>query len=255
MNDRPSASLHSTRDGSKRKQRLGFSAIELVVVLVLVAILSALVIAFLLPATRQARPAARRSVCKNNLKQIAVALHNYAERWDGLPPAYTVDADGNKLHSWRTLILPYLDQQSLYEKIDLSKAWNAPENAGAFETVVSAYRCPSTTSDVADTHTTYMAVVAPGGCFRPTQPLQFSDIADNHGETLMLIEVEPANAVHWMAPLDANEALVLGIGPESELPHAGGMHGAFVDGSVRYLSVGMSSDERRALISISEKAE
>ena len=70
----------------------------------------------------------------NNLKQIALALLNYEQAHHALPPAYTVDAQGRPLHSWRTLILPYLDQESLYQTIDLSKPWNDPANAKALET-------------------------------------------------------------------------------------------------------------------------
>ena len=79
-----------------------------------------------------------------NLKQIELALFNYESTYHALPPAYTVDAEGNALHSWRTLILPYLDQTQLYEKIDLSKPWNDPVNAEAFNTRVPVFQCPST---------------------------------------------------------------------------------------------------------------
>src|SRR5690349_18772074 len=91
----------------------------------------ALLVALLLPANRSAGPAARRSQCVNNLKQIAMALHDYEQAHNALPPAYTVDALGRPLHSWRTLILPYLEQEPLYKTIDLSKPWNDPANAKA----------------------------------------------------------------------------------------------------------------------------
>jgi type II secretory pathway pseudopilin PulG len=101
---------------------------RLVTGLTVLAIL-AVVVAMLLPSVRRARPAARRSQCKNNLKQIGLALYNYEADYHAFPPAYTVDADGKPLHSWRTLILPYLDQQPLYARIDLSKPWDDPANA------------------------------------------------------------------------------------------------------------------------------
>ena len=88
-----------------------------------------LLIAFFFPATRCNWPAARRMQCMNNLKQIALALHNYSSDYNALPPAYTVDVDGKPLHSWRTLILPYLEQQALYETIDMTKPWNDPASA------------------------------------------------------------------------------------------------------------------------------
>ena len=102
----------------------------------------ALLIALLLPAIRSAGPAARRAQCVNNLKQIALALHNYEQAHKALPPAYTVDAKGRPLHSWRTLILPYLEQEPLYQTIDLSKPWNDPANAKALETAASRFSLP-----------------------------------------------------------------------------------------------------------------
>jgi prepilin-type N-terminal cleavage/methylation domain-containing protein len=91
----------------------GFTLIELLVVLAIIALL----IALLLPATRSARGAAHRAQCVNNLRQIILALRNYELTHKAFPPAYTVDADGRPLHSWRTLILPYIEQEALY-KID-----------------------------------------------------------------------------------------------------------------------------------------
>ena len=73
-------------------------------------------LAFFFPPVRSAGEAARRSQCKNNLKQIMLALHNYADDHKSYPPRYTVDANGRPLHSWRTLILPWLDQAPLFDK-------------------------------------------------------------------------------------------------------------------------------------------
>ena len=66
----------------------------------------------------------------------------------------------------------------------------------------------------------------------------------------MLIEVDSAHAVQWMSPFDADEQLVLGIGPKSKLDHHDGMHAAFVDGHVEFLPADLPADQRRAPISI-----
>jgi prepilin-type processing-associated H-X9-DG protein len=95
-----------------------------------------------------------------------------------------------------------------------------------------------------------MAVVAPNGCFRTDKPRQLSEIADDHGENLMVIEAGSNHAIHWMAPIDADEALVMALGPSTKLNHAGTTNAAFVDGSVRFLKSGTPAVERRALISI-----
>ncbi|MFN0054259.1 MAG: DUF1559 domain-containing protein, partial [Planctomycetales bacterium] len=72
--------------------------------------------ALLLPAVQQAREAARRTQCKNNLHQIGLALHNYHDAFNSFPPAYIPDASGRPMHSWRVLILPFLDQAPLYQR-------------------------------------------------------------------------------------------------------------------------------------------
>src|SRR5579864_1381633 len=96
---------HLTGANSKPSSARGFTLLELVVVVIIIVVL----IALLLPAIRSSGPAARRAQCTNNLKQIALALSNYEQANSALPPAFTVDAEGKPLHSWRTLILPYLE--------------------------------------------------------------------------------------------------------------------------------------------------
>ena len=238
-----SSSDRSPRD-TWPNSRTGFTIIEFLVVISIIAAL----IALLLPARRSAGHAARRTQCKNNLKQIGLALHNYADHYGAFPPAYTVDAKGRPLHSWRTLLLPYLDQTPLYETIDLSKPWNDPANAEAFKTNLSTFRCPSSTAPAGQT--TYMAVVARDGAFRPAESRQFSDFTDGTSNTLMVIEVDAEHAVHWMSPVDADESLVLGFGPKSKLLHSGGTHGLLADGAVRFLSQELSAGQRRALITV-----
>jgi type II secretory pathway pseudopilin PulG len=227
-----------------KKPRSTFTLLHLLTCIGIIGLLMAL----LLPATRSARPAARRMQCVNNLKQIALALHNYESTYKALPPIYTVDAAGKPLHSWRTLILPYLEQQPLYETIDLSKPWNDPANAKAYATEMSQYRCPEL--NLPTSNTTYLAMVAPNGCFLPDRSRRLSEITDDRGSTLMVIEVDSGHAVHWMAPMDADESLVMGISSKSKLNHVGGMNGAFVNGSVRFLRADFPAAKRRAMISI-----
>ena len=236
---------------STRKQRSGITLLEICISVVGILIL----IALLLPAGRRGRSqeAARRTQCKSNLKQIELALFNYESTYHALPPAYTVDAEGNALHSWRTLILPYLDQTQLYEKIDLSKPWNDPVNAEAFNTRVPVFQCPSTAHK--DNNTTYMAVVGSNNCFLPSEPRQLSDITADRGETLMVIEVAPEQSVHWMSPCDADERLILGFGPQTKFAHPGGTNASFVDGRVRFLEATTPAAELRAKIGIKKSQE
>ena len=206
-------------------------------------------IALLLPASRSARPAARRAQCTNNLKQIALALHNYEQDHKALPPAYTMDANGRPLHSWRTLILPYLEQESLYKKIDLSKPWNDPVNAAASATKLAVYTCPATV-DSKNT-TAYLAIVGPDGFLVPGRSRRFEEITDGLSSTLAVIEASEEDAVPWMAPFDADAVMVMKLDTKAELHHSGGTNAAFADGGVRFLRTDTPAPMRRALLSIS----
>jgi type II secretory pathway pseudopilin PulG len=148
----------------RKKAKRKFRFIELLAVLSIIGIL----VALLLPAVRTARPAALRMQCTNNLKQIALALRNYESAFEALPPAYTVDSEGKPLHSWRTLILPYLERKQLYESIDLSKPWNDPANAAALKTGISEFRCPA--ADCPANQTRTWPSLRRTAAFAPTNP-------------------------------------------------------------------------------------
>ncbi|QDU44779.1 DUF1559 domain-containing protein [Symmachiella dynata] len=134
----------------KARTRSGFTLIELLVVIAIIAIL----IALLLPAVQQAREAARRTQCRNNLKQIGLALHNYAETFGVFPPGYVAKIPNNKtsseqsLWAWGTLILPYLEQGNLYEVLSPDSTLaedqlTTPEGLAALRTPLPAFRCPT----------------------------------------------------------------------------------------------------------------
>lgn len=129
--------------------RTGFTLIELLVVIAIIAIL----VAILLPAVQQAREAARRNSCKNNIKQLGIALHNYHDTYMVLPSGICTS---NQL-AWSTMILPYLEETSLYESIAESGAFDEPwEDVPAMvstgatpfaKTVLPSFLCPSDEGD------------------------------------------------------------------------------------------------------------
>jgi hypothetical protein len=208
-----------------------------------------LLIGLLLPASRGSREAGRRAQCMNKLHQIGLALLNYESVHHCFPPAFTVDAAGKPLHSWRTLILPFLDQKDIYEHIDLSKPWNDPVNKAACETPLKDYSCPS--SDAPANYTQYLAVVAPSGFFQPNQPRKRSEVLDNPDLTLMIVEVDSDHAVPWMSPADASEPVILNLRSAAKLPHPAIINALFVNGAVRPLSVSeITEEELKAMISI-----
>jgi prepilin-type N-terminal cleavage/methylation domain-containing protein len=165
------------RPGFQRSRGHGFTLIELLVVIAIIAIL----IALLLPAVQQAREAARRTQCRNNLKQLGIALHNYADTHSVLPPYKTWD-NGNDCpggpdgwtntggYSWRVMILPFIDQAPAYNQIDFvnhhsqatcpgsTNSWGQINNR-----ILAAYICPSDdtpASNGSSTGTNYAGVVS-----------------------------------------------------------------------------------------------
>lgn len=211
--------------------------------------LIAVLIALLLPAQQRVRPAAIKMQCKNNLKQIVLALHIYQQSYKSFPPAYTVDEQGQPLHSWRTLILPFVDQAALYERIDLSQPWNSPVNEEAYRTAMWVYTCPST--QLGAGMTTYQAIVGPEAMFDPVKSRTLEEIKDGPSNTVSIIDVNPELAVHWMSPLDHGQDFLLTMKPTTKLQHTGGTHVALGDGSIRFISESTSLETRRALITIS----
>ncbi|QDT67043.1 DUF1559 domain-containing protein [Calycomorphotria hydatis] len=153
---------------SQQHKRIGFTLVELLVVIAVISIL----IALLLPAVQQAREAARRSQCKNNMKQIGLALHNYHDGHLTFPPGNVThqgidetDPTNNCFtlagpshpdyrHSyapWTVMILPYLEQANLYKKFNFSERFTSnpgdgggsATNSALFDEELETYRCPS----------------------------------------------------------------------------------------------------------------
>lgn len=231
---------------ARTKNRSGAGLAEIFLTVIILVVLVALFLPMI--GRSGARPAAQRAQCKNNLKQIGLALHNYAEDQGALPPAYTVDANGKPLHSWRTLILPYLDQKALYESIDLSKPWNDTANAEAYKTTIQVYACPS--ADLPTGHTTCLALVGPERCFHPTRPRVFEDFLDGTSNTVCVIDASAAEAVHWMDPGGSANRFFLNFDDKTELSHTGGIQVLLCDGTVKFLSTAVPKQTRQALSTI-----
>ena len=143
-----------------RGRGCAINLVQCLVVLVVVGV----IIALLLPAVQMAREASRRAMCSNNLKQIALALHNYHDTYDQFPPAAIgpKDVPVEKQFSWLVAILPFLEQQSLYEALRLDLPWDHPHNAGLLQTSVQAFMCPSNitspTTEEGFEKTSYVAI-------------------------------------------------------------------------------------------------
>jgi prepilin-type N-terminal cleavage/methylation domain-containing protein len=121
------------------KNRRGFTLVELLVVIAIIGIL----IALLLPAVQAAREAARRSTCTDSLKQVALGMMNYHDTLKVFPPMATGPSTSTHQISWALLLLPYVEQSSLYQQVNWSTAPGPNSNYAPYQVQVPLYLCPS----------------------------------------------------------------------------------------------------------------
>jgi prepilin-type N-terminal cleavage/methylation domain-containing protein len=131
-----------------RNSRRGFTLVELLVVIAIIGVL----VALLLPAVQAAREAARRTQCQNRMKQISLALHNFAAEGGNFPPGvigtrndyYRTDPNAGLQIAWNVFILPQLEEQAVYDKFHFDRAFDHPDNFPATSLVLPGFVCPST---------------------------------------------------------------------------------------------------------------
>ncbi|MBC7352258.1 MAG: DUF1559 domain-containing protein [Thermogutta sp.] len=211
--------------------------------------LAGTMVGLLLPAVQSAREAARRAQSMNNLKQLALALHNYHDMHRHFPPQAITDKNGKPLLSWRVALLPYLECNTLYEQFHLDEPWDSPHNSALIEQMPEVFRNPSAPRIPGIAH--YLGVVGKGAFFEEGKTRKFADIRDGTSNTIMLVEVDPDRGVIWTKPED------LPFNPDNPLDglghaHPGGFNAAFVDGSVRFISANVDPEVFRRLITIAD---
>lgn len=202
----------------------------------------------IIPAVDATQEAARRTQCQTNMRRIAVALLSYHDANGSFPPSYTVDANGQPLHSWRTLILPFTeDGTEIYKQLDLQKPWDAPVNADFHNIDLPLFRCPS--AQLKPGYTCYRAVLSKNGVFQEKQmTIQLSDILDGVAETLLFTEVSPSQSIRWMEPNELSEAQFTGNPPLSA--HKAGCNCALADGTTTFLKAETDAVSKEELLSI-----
>ena len=216
------------------------------------------------------RAASIRLRAQNNLKMLALALLNYESAHRRLPPAVIFGPDGRPWHSWRVLILPYIEQNRLYEQYDFSQPWDSPKNRPIADTVIDVFRDPARPGD--DAFTDYALLVGKSAMFDAEgvsmkSPDDFpaclsrggtkiSQVIDGLSNTLLVATVAPGRRIPWTSPEDiAVKDGFPGIGTPDGIAalHPAGDEKvtivAFGDGSVRPLPESLDDETGAALVS------
>lgn len=212
-------------------------------------------IALLLPAVQAARQAAWKAQCNNNLKELGLALHMYHETHGSFPPPYLADANGKPIHSWRVLLLPFLDEADLHARYDYSEPWNGPHNQQLAAEMPKIFQCPSATDSSNTSMTHYVAVVGPGYFFDADRLNRYADVLDGLSQTIALVESSGSFGanVHWMSPEDLSadslNAIINGQpGPAIGSVHTGGAHLLMGDGSVHFVQDNLPMTTLRGML-------
>ena len=203
-------------------------------------------VALLVPAIMQSREAARRSMGKNNLKQIILAFHNYHDVHKHFPPAVFMGPDGKTPHSWRVAILPYLDQQLLYDEYHLDEPWDSEHNKKVLAKMPAVFRNPNADGD--PNNSSYFGVVGKNTAFGNKAGVRIRDITDGTSNTIAVVEAK--RDIPWTKPEDIQY-------DGKKLPkfggfHQGGYYVALCDGAVRFIAEYIDPKTLKILLEIND---
>jgi prepilin-type processing-associated H-X9-DG protein len=211
----------------------------------------------LVPFLSVARVNYRWAGCRYNLHNIAIALRNYESTYGTLPPAYIADADGKPMHSWRVLLLPFIEQEQLYKQYRFDEPWDGPNNSQLHSIVLSIYRCPS--NPTSGPTTNYFAVTGSETLWPGVNSTALAHIGDGPANTIMLVEYH-STGIHWMEPSDVEISRLANTSSSSTLHGMTGAHHhngisfgnmAFADGHVQAVPNTVPVKSLRAALTIS----
>jgi Protein of unknown function (DUF1559) len=203
-------------------------------------------VGLLLPAVQAAREAARRMSASNGLKQIGLAMHNYHAAYNSLPAPAITDANGKPLLSWRVTILPFIDEQDLYQQFHLDEPWDSEHNLKLVEKMPQAFVDPS--YPIEPGKTVFQLAKGPGMAFsNDTEKPSFRNFTDGTSNTIMAYESSKESAEIWTKPSDLAIDMDDPFANTGDV-HAGGFHILMLDGAVVFINHDMDPNLYRALL-------
>ncbi|HND56788.1 MAG TPA: DUF1559 domain-containing protein, partial [Pirellulaceae bacterium] len=182
-----------------------------------------------------ARRSAARTNAMNNLRQIALAMHNYHDVYRKFPPAASRGKDGRPLLSWRVHVLPFLEQGPLYEKFKLDEPWDSAHNKTLIEKMPRVYAAPGHERLAATGKTVYVVPTGEKAVFSDKDGMSIAKITDGTSNTLMTVQVPASRAVIWTQPADWEYDVKNVLDRLVEDGEQGFLAG-LCDGSVRFIS-------------------
>jgi prepilin-type processing-associated H-X9-DG protein len=177
----------------------------------------------------------------------------YQNKYGHFPPAYSVDKNGTPLLSWRVLILPFLEDQTLYDQFHLDEPWNSPHNLPLAKRMPGVYRCPAETN-ASNNATSNAMLVGPSAISMGPEGRKSADISDGVANTIMVAEKTGAN-IGWTEPRDLDaESMTFDLtdqsGTEISSRHSTTVNVLFADGSVKGLSKSSDADSVKSMTTI-----
>ena len=157
----------------------------------------AILIGMLLPSVQAVRVSPRWLSCLNNMRQCMLAILNYESANGRFPPAWQVDDNGVPMHSWRVLILPFIEEGALYSQYRFDEPWDGPNNSKLANQMPRIYQCPSVPNSTSQT--TYKLVSDPEAFFNGSECRTLVDAVDGSASTIVLVE-DSEHPINWMKP-------------------------------------------------------
>jgi hypothetical protein len=208
----------------------------------------------------------QQALCKSNLRNLVLGMQNHQDQRGDLPPLYIADPQGRPLHSWRVLLLPYMEQQLLFQQIRLNEPWDSEHNRQFHSQMPSFYLCPSSSHSRESGLTSYFSIAGEGAPLEPLTLMSLDDqairlyrsntslgsIQDGASNQIMVFEAT-GYSVNWMQPVDPTfEELRMSAGGDEKgigSHHAGAIaNAAMGDGLIVTLRAGTPPHVLRSLL-------